>query len=74
MGAFGGLFEFHVGLLGGFVGFFEVAFSAAGDEVFPGVGAAGPAGDDVVNSEFFGVAAVLALVVVSGEDGVAGEA
>lgn len=74
MGSSGLFFEAHVGLGRGFVAFFEVAFAAAGDEVFPGVGSSDPSGDDVVDGEVPGRTAILALVVVAGEDGVSGEA
>ncbi len=51
---FGLFFEFHAGLERSFVGFLEVAFAAAGDEVFPCVGAAAPTGDNVVECEVAG--------------------
>lgn len=54
VGLLGLFFEFHAGLKRGFVGFFEVAFAAAGDEVFPCVRTAAPSRDDVVESEVAG--------------------
>lgn len=54
MGLFWLLFEFHASLERGFVGFFEVAFTTAGDEVFPCVGTAAPTRDNVVEGEVAG--------------------
>lgn len=54
VGLLGLFFELHVGLEWRFVSFLEVAFSATGDEVFPGVGAASPAGDDMIEGEVAG--------------------
>lgn len=65
--------EFHPDLLVGFAPFFEVAFPAAGYEVIPRGGATLPSRDDVIEGEIFPAAAVLAGVVVPGEDAVPGE-
>lgn len=70
---FGLLFQLHVGLLRSFVGLLEIAFAAAGDEVFPSVWPASPARDDVVEGEVAGGSAILAFVVIAGEDAVSRE-
>lgn len=51
---FGLLFEFHSGLLRSLIGFFEIAFAATGCEIFPGMGAAAPSRNDVVEGEVAG--------------------
>ena len=63
--------ECHAGLFGGFAAFFDVAFGAGADDIFPDGPAAHAFGDDVVEGEFLsGVffSAVLACVPVTGEN------
>lgn len=60
--------EFHVSLGWGFVSFFQVAFSAAGDEIFPSLRSACPTRDNVVDGEIFGDSAVLACIVIASEN------
>jgi len=61
----------HAGLFRGASAFADVAFEAATDDIFPSTLAALAARDDMVEAEFVGgelAAAILALIVVAGED------
>lgn len=60
--------EFHVSLGWGFVSFFQIAFSAAGDKIFPSLRPTCPARDNMVNGEILGDSAILASIVIAGEN------
>src|SRR5262249_41270018 len=71
LGLFGLAPQAHVGLLGSAAALLDVALDAGADDVVPGALAALAARDDVVQAQLVGrepAAAVLALVVVAGED------